>query len=218
MNPILAELGGYPLAAFQDLKRAMADEAEPLHDFSIGDPIEPTPQFIRDALIAAVPATSQYPTAAGLRKLRVAVADWVERRFKVQVDPDTEVLPTAGSKEGIFHLPLGVLDPGAQRTGVLWGTPGYPVYGRGQRFAGGHSDPVALTAETGWRLDLGALERARLDDERGDASGAEIVADAARVILQRLLLDDIEHREPDRARHGVAAERRQRAGRVPPRP
>ncbi|HSK91588.1 MAG TPA: aminotransferase class I/II-fold pyridoxal phosphate-dependent enzyme [Euzebyales bacterium] len=162
MNPILAELGGYPLAAYQDLKRTLAADPAPLHDFSIGDPIEPTPGFIRAALIDGLPATSQYPTAAGLPELRAAIARWVERRFKVQVDPDTEVLPTAGSKESIFHLPLGVLDPSGDRTNVLWGTPGYPVYERGQRFAGGHSDPVALTADRGWRLELGALDRARL--------------------------------------------------------
>lgn len=163
MNPLLAELGGYPLAAYQDLKRALAADAAPLHDFSIGDPIEPTPAFIRDALVAGVQPTSQYPTAAGLPELRAAIAAWVERRFKILVDPDTEVLPTAGSKEGVFHLPLGLLDARGDRTSVLWGTPGYPVYERAQRFAGGHSDPVALSADGGWRLELAALDSHRLD-------------------------------------------------------
>jgi succinyldiaminopimelate transaminase len=163
MNPLLTELGGYPLAAYQDLKRALAADPAPLHDFSIGDPIEPTPAFIRRALIDGLPETSQYPTAAGLPELRAAIASWVERRFKVQVDPDTEVLPTAGSKEAIFHLPLGLLDASGDRTFVVWGTPGYPVYERGQRFAGGHSDPVALTPGHGWRLDLAALGGDRLD-------------------------------------------------------
>jgi len=163
MNPILSELGGYPLAAYQDLVRTLAAEPAALHDFSIGDPVEPTPEFIRSALISGFPEISQYPTAAGLAELRAAIASWVERRFKVQVDPDTEVLPTSGSKEAIFHLPLGVLDPRGQRTSVLWGTPGYPVYERGQRFAGGHSDAIALHAGNGWRLDLSALEPERLD-------------------------------------------------------
>jgi succinyldiaminopimelate transaminase len=163
VNPLLAELGGYPLAAYQDLKRALAADAAPLHDFSIGDPIEPTPVFIRDALVAGVQPTSQYPTAAGLPELRAAIAAWVERRFKILVDPDTEVLPTAGSKEGVFHLPLGLLDARGDRTSVLWGTPGYPVYERAQRFAGGHSDPVALSADGGWRLELAALDSRRLD-------------------------------------------------------
>jgi succinyldiaminopimelate transaminase len=163
MNPLLAELGGYPLAAYQDLKRALAADAAPLHDFSIGDPVEPTPEFIRHALVDGLAPVSQYPTAAGLPELRSAIAAWVERRFKVAVDPETEVLPTAGSKEGVFHLPLGLLDAGGDRTNVLWGTPGYPVYERAQRFAGGDSDPVALSADDGWRLDLGALDPRRLD-------------------------------------------------------
>jgi succinyldiaminopimelate transaminase len=134
-----------------------------LHDFSIGDPIEPTPPFIRKALIDGLPEVSQYPTAAGLPELRRAIAAWIERRFKVQVDPDREVLPTAGSKEAVFHLPFGLLDPRGKRTSVLWGTPGYPVYERGFRFAGGTSDPETLDPASGWRLELGAISRDRLD-------------------------------------------------------
>lgn len=163
MHPLLTELGGYPLAAYQDLVRDLAADPAPLHDFSIGDPREPTPAFVRAALIAGVPVASRYPTAAGLPELRAAIAAWVERRFKVHVDPDTEVLPTAGSKEAIFHLPLGILDPRGDRTSVLWGTPGYPVYERGQRFAGGTSDPVTLDPDVGWRLELADLDPARLD-------------------------------------------------------
>lgn len=163
MNPVLTELGGYPLAAYQDLKLELAADDAPLHDFSIGDPIEPTPPFIRQALIDGLPEVSQYPTAAGLSELRRAIAAWVERRFKVHVDPDREVLPTAGSKEGVFHLPLGLLDPRGQRTAVVWGTPGYPIYERGFRFAGGTSDPVTLGPDDGWRLELAQLEPRRLD-------------------------------------------------------
>lgn len=162
MNPLLSRLGGYPLAAYQDLKLAMAAEG-PLHDFSVGDPVEPTPPFIRDALVAGLPAVSQYPTAAGLRELREAVAGWVGRRFGVSVDPDRNVLPTAGSKEAIFHLPLALVDPDGPRRAAVWGDPGYPVYGRGQQFAGGVSDPVTLEAGNGWRLELGELDPARLD-------------------------------------------------------
>ncbi|HVM14888.1 MAG TPA: aminotransferase class I/II-fold pyridoxal phosphate-dependent enzyme [Egibacteraceae bacterium] len=162
-NPVLQRLGGYPLAAFQDLKLALADGEEVLHDFSIGDPIEPTPGFIRKALVAGIPAVSQYPTAAGLPIVRQAVAGWIARRFGVDVDPETNILPTAGSKESIFHLPLALVDRDGPRRAVLWGAPGYPVYERGQLFAGGDSDPVWLTPERGWRLDLADLDTARLD-------------------------------------------------------
>ncbi len=161
-NPLLRRLGGYPLAAFQDLARQMRAEPEPVHDFSIGDPVEPTPEFIRQALIDGIPTTSQYPTAAGLVQLREAIAAWVQRRFGVAVDPEREVLPTAGSKEAVFHLPLAIVDPTGDRRAVIWGDPGYQVYERGQLFAGGTSDPVALSDEDGWRLELGDLGSDRL--------------------------------------------------------
>jgi aspartate/methionine/tyrosine aminotransferase len=137
MNPVLDRLGGYPLAAFQDLARELRAQPEPAYDFSIGDPIEPTPAFIRQALVDAVPEVSQYPTAAGLPSLRRAIAGWVGRRFGVEVDPDRHVLPTAGSKEAIFHAPLALLDANGPRRWAIWGSPGYQPYERGALFAGG---------------------------------------------------------------------------------
>src|SRR5680860_249475 len=105
-NPALAQLGGYPLAGLQDLANELRADGEPLHDFSIGDPDEPTPEFIRQALVDAVTEVSRYPTAAGQRPLREAVCGFVRRRHGVEVDPDLHVLPAAGGKEAIFHLPL----------------------------------------------------------------------------------------------------------------
>jgi aspartate/methionine/tyrosine aminotransferase len=89
---------------------------------------------------------SRYPTAAGQPALRAAVAAWFARRHGVRSTPTPHVLPSSGSKEAIFHLPLAVLDPHGPRRHVLWGDPGYPVYGRGALFAGGVSDPVTLSA------------------------------------------------------------------------
>lgn len=161
-NPALDALGGYPLARLQDLANRLRAEGVALHDFAIGDPDEPTPELIRQALVDALDPVSSYPTAAGQPQLRQAIADWVARRHGVEVDPDTQVLPSAGSKEAIFHLPLAVLDPHGPRRHVLWGDPGYPVYGRGATFAGGVSDPVTLTADGGWHLDLASLPADRL--------------------------------------------------------
>ena len=161
-NPALEQLGGYPLARLQDLANELRADGQPMTDFSIGDPEEPTPPFIREALLDAVGPVSRYPTAAGQRGLREAVAGWVRTRHGVEDDPDLHVLPSAGSKEAIFHLPLAVLDPHGARRAVIWGDPGYPVYGRGALFAGGVSDPVALTHEAGWRLNLDDLASERL--------------------------------------------------------
>jgi succinyldiaminopimelate transaminase len=156
-NPAFEELGGYPLAWLQDLANDLRDDGEPVHDFSIGDPDEPTPAFIRQALVDGLGVVSRYPTAAGRRPVREALAGWLARRHGVTVDPETEVLPSAGSKEAIFHLPLAVVDPDGDKRCVVWGDPGYPVYDRGTLFAGGTSHPVQLTAEGGWRLELGDL-------------------------------------------------------------
>ncbi|MGH3440644.1 MAG: succinyldiaminopimelate transaminase [Nitriliruptorales bacterium] len=160
-NPALDELGDYPLAPLQELAEQLRADGDPVHDFSIGDPDEPTPSFIREALVEGLGPTSRYPTAAGLGDLRVAIAGWLERRHGVSVDPDVHILPSAGSKEAIFHLPLAVIDPHGPRRHVLWGDPGYPVYERGAQFAGGVSDPVTLQAEGSWRLELGDLPAER---------------------------------------------------------
>jgi succinyldiaminopimelate transaminase len=68
------------------------------------------------------------------------------------------VLPTSGSKEAIFHLPLAFIDPAGERRTVVWGSPGYPTYARGTRYAGGEARAVVLREEDGWRLDLAALD------------------------------------------------------------
>src|SRR5205823_4706254 len=79
---------------------------KPVFDFGIGDPREPTPAFIREALKAAIPEVSQYPSVAGLPVLRKAAAGYLKRRFGLAVDPDREIMPCQGAKEALFHLPL----------------------------------------------------------------------------------------------------------------
>jgi succinyldiaminopimelate transaminase len=145
-NPVLDELGFYPISGLQQKARDMRTRGEFVVDFSIGDPREPTPPFIPEALKAAVPAVSQYPTVPGLIELRRAVAAYAGRRFGIQVDPNTEVLPTAGSKEAIFTTPLAMITPGAGQA-IVFGTPGYPVYERGSRFAGADAVGIRLTGD-----------------------------------------------------------------------
>jgi succinyldiaminopimelate transaminase len=161
-NPLVTAMGGYALEELRHRVTALRNAGAVLHDFSIGDPDEPTPAFIRRALLDAVPEVCRYPTSYGQATLRQAVADFFARRHGVSIDPATQVLPTAGSKEGVFHLGFSVIDPGGERRHVLWGDPGYPVYGRGAQLAGGVSDPVTLTSDGGWRLDLTALPTERL--------------------------------------------------------
>lgn len=143
LNPVLAELGDYPMATIR--RRALDREQAglPVIDFSIGDPREPTPGFIADALRDAVPEVSQYPTAEGLADLRSSVAAYVQRRFGVTVDPGTQVIPTSGSKEAIFSTPLAFIDRDAGDV-VAFPSPAYPIYERGALFAGAEPHRVIL--------------------------------------------------------------------------
>lgn len=114
-------------------------------DFSIGDPVEATWEAIPRTAASGVREVSQYPTTRGLPELRTAIAGYVFRRFSVEVDPDTQVIPTSGSKEAIFSSALAFVD---RRRGDAIGfpDPGYPVYERGAVLAGAEALPVAADA------------------------------------------------------------------------
>jgi LL-diaminopimelate aminotransferase len=123
----------------------------------VGDPDQPTPRHIVEALQEAAedPTTHQYPSYWGLPALRKAIADWYGSRFGVDLDPDTEVLPLIGSKEGIAHLAWAFVDPGDE---VLVPDPGYPVYAASTLLAGGTPVPLPVGAERGWAPDLSEVK------------------------------------------------------------
>ena len=152
LNPVLESLGSYPIATIRERAAERERLGLPVIDFSIGDPKEPTPGFIVDALVDSVPAVSQYPTAAGMPETREAVAGYIYRRFGVQVDPDTQIIPTSGSKESIFSTPFAFIDRDAG-DGVVFPSPGYPVYERGAAFAGAVLDGVVLDDDFILRAD-----------------------------------------------------------------
>lgn len=146
INPVLAHLGNYPIATIQQRAIDRREAGITVIDFSIGDPTEPTPSFIPEALRQAVPTVSQYPTAAGRADLRQAIAGWVGRRFGLTVDPATQVIPTSGSKESIFNSHFAFVDP-AGRNIVAFPSPGYPVYERGALFSGAELHRVVLSGD-----------------------------------------------------------------------
>src|SRR5438128_445959 len=151
------------------LDRAKADLARrglPIFDFGVGDPIEPTPPFIRQALIDALDPVSQYPTVVGQRRVRQAIAGWAQRRLDVALDPDTQVLPASGSKEAIFHLPLAVIGPDERRRRIVYPSPSYPVYEGSARYTGCTAHPVPLNEVNGYRLELAELGADVLADTR----------------------------------------------------
>lgn len=125
--------------------------------FGVGDPDFPTPLHIVEAGIAALRNESNhhYPSYFGLAEFRQAVARFYERRFSVTLDPDTEVLPLIGSKEGIAHLPVAFVDPGDV---VLVPDPAYPVYEMGTLLAGGHVVYTPLLPENEFLPDFDVLD------------------------------------------------------------
>jgi aspartate/methionine/tyrosine aminotransferase len=136
LSPALAATGQYPFVALEQAKRRLAAQGVELIDFGKGDPREPTDPMIRQALAESLTEISTYPLAEGLPELREAVAGWCERRFGVGLDPETEIVPTYGSKEAIFLLAQVVVDRDSDKALVVTTEPGYPVPDRGATFAG----------------------------------------------------------------------------------
>ncbi len=122
----------------------------------VGDPDLPPSVAAREALAAAVRRddVAHYPTNRGLPELREAVARFYDRRFGVAIDPDTEVVPLLGAKEGLAHLALAQLDPGDV---ALVADPGYPVYVGGPLIAGAEPYGLPLLAERAFQPDLEAV-------------------------------------------------------------
>lgn len=126
---------------------------EKVISFGIGDPDIATPDSIIQRLCreAKVPANHRYPETYGLPEFRQAIAQWYERRFGVVLDPDKEVLPLIGSKEGIGHITFCFIDPGDV---ALIPDPAYPVYSVSTMFAGGEAYFMPLTEDNGFLPDL----------------------------------------------------------------
>ena len=152
----LGKLAPYP---FVEISRIIAQKRAAGADvvtFGIGDPDIPTPQPIIDRLLQASqdPPNHRYPETDGLPELRRAIAHWYNQRFSVKLDPDTEVLPLIGAKEGIGHVAFCFLDPGDL---ALVPDPAYPVYGVGTMFAGAESYVMPLYEEDGWLPELDTI-------------------------------------------------------------
>jgi LL-diaminopimelate aminotransferase len=158
-----------PPYLFAELERKIAAKRAAGVDvisLGIGDPDTPTYAPIVEAAQRAVadPSTHTYPSNRGRLEFREAVAAFYERRFGVELDPETEVMPAIGAKECIFNLNLAFLDPGDV---ALAADPGYPVYTGGPLLAGAEPVLMPLLAERDFAPDLEAipeqaLARARL--------------------------------------------------------
>jgi aspartate/methionine/tyrosine aminotransferase len=107
----IKRLPPYVLAEVTDLKVKARARGEDIIDLGMGNPDRPTPRHIVDKLVEAAknPRNHRYSASRGIRRLRVAIARWYGDRFGVEVDPETEAIATIGSKEGLAHLMLALL-------------------------------------------------------------------------------------------------------------
>jgi LL-diaminopimelate aminotransferase len=157
-----------PPYLFAELERKIASKREQGVDvisLGIGDPDTPTAEPVVEALASAArdPGTHRYPSNRGRRELREAVARFYSRRFGVELDPATEIVPALGAKECIFNLNLAFLDADSV---ALASDPGYPVYTGGPVLAGAEPVLLPLRADAGFAPDFESVAAADWDRAR----------------------------------------------------
>jgi LL-diaminopimelate aminotransferase len=152
----LQALPPYLFLEIDKAKRKARAEGRDIIDLGIGDPDQPTPAHVIEALAKASqdPSTHKYALDQGMPVLRQAIAGWYQKRFGVQLHTDTEVLPLIGSKEGIAHLPLAFVDQGQY---TLVPDPCYPPYKGGTILAGGKPYLLPLREKNDFLPDLGKI-------------------------------------------------------------
>ena len=148
----IANLAPY---AFAEVDKLVSQLDNPI-DFGVGDPLDPTPDFIIDALTPGGHkyASSGYPSYVGNAEFRQTVSEWMSSRFNVELDPETEIISHIGSKEAIFNFPEAIINPGDY---VLCPSPGYPPYKQGTRFAEGIPYFYPLIPENDFFPDLNEI-------------------------------------------------------------
>ena len=129
MNPLLSRLQPYPFERLRQLHASVTPNAayKPI-SLGIGEPRHATPQLIKDALGASLGGLASYPGTLGEPQLRQAISDWLQRRYSVQVDAATQILPVNGSREALFALAQTVIDSGKPEATVICPNPFYQIY------------------------------------------------------------------------------------------
>src|SRR6185436_20032446 len=129
MNHLLASLHPYPFERLKELFASVTPNPAYNHiSLGIGEPRHATPQLVLDALAGATRELSAYPPTAGSPALRESCAGWVRRRYGVNVDPATQVLPVIGSREALFAFAQTVVDATPGNATVICPNPFYQIY------------------------------------------------------------------------------------------
>ncbi len=152
-------ISGVEKYAFDEINKKVAElkaKGVKVIDFGVGDPTTPTPDYVIDNMtkFARNRAAAGYPSYAGEKEFRDACSRYIKRKFNVEIDPDKEVSSIIGSKEAIFHFPLGFINPGDT---VICPTPSYPGYHLGTKFAYGVTHYVPLLEKNKFLIDIDAI-------------------------------------------------------------
>jgi len=157
MNPNLSKLKPYPFERLAQLKAGVTPPAGKPHiALSIGEPRHAPPAFVIEALNRNMDGLAAYPQAKGVAPLREAISRWLERRFGARLDPEREIVPVSGTREGLFSFVQAVVDP-AEKPLVLMPNPFYQIYEGAAYLAGAEPYYLNTTAATGFLPDLDAV-------------------------------------------------------------
>ena len=197
-NQWLENLKPFSLTKNEDLKEKLKERGIQVHDFTLGDPKEPTPEFICKALKDNIPEVSQYPTNIGSPFFRNACASWAKNRFEIQLNPKTQIISSNGSKEAVFHISHILLNSASHRRIMIFPEPGYPVYKPSCILAGGVPYENPLKANKKYVFDPDEIPTELLPQIRAvwlcyphNPTGATISVEQMDYIYQWALKHDI---------------------------
>jgi LL-diaminopimelate aminotransferase len=156
----IKQLPPYLFLEIDKAKREALAQGRDVINLGVGDPDQATHKPIIDAMVKAIhdPGNHHYPFDAGVPKLRTEIARWFKSRFNVELDPAGEIYPLLGSKEGLAHLPLAIINPGDK---VLLTDPAYPAYQAAVIFAGGKIQYLPLKASNDFLPKILDIEEAK---------------------------------------------------------
>ncbi len=152
----IQSIGDYAFAEVDSLVGKLKARGITPVDFGVGDPTSPTPEIVINALHegAIGRAAAGYPTYAGAPEFREEIAVWNKKRFGIELNPETEINSTVGSKEAVFNFHEAIINPGD--TAII-PSPGYPPYTRGTMFAEGAPYHVPVLEENDFLIDLDSI-------------------------------------------------------------
>jgi len=158
MNPRLARLQPYPFERLRALLEGLrpSDAYAPIN-LSIGEPKHATPALIRDALTQSLDGLAVYPPTAGMAELRETIAQWIAARYRVTLDPQSQVLPINGSREALFAFAQAVVDGSQPGAKVVMPNPFYQIYEGAALLAGAQPVFLNTTARNGFRMQTESL-------------------------------------------------------------